>query len=97
MTMKWVGSVKTLYQNAAHTVGIVRLKPDAKPRKLEGYWNKDLLLEAIEALDLFEYRDFEVWVIEDTSGEASLLLFKSAKAVNEDVFVAVAGKSEATQ
>ena len=96
MPMKWVGQVKTLYQNAAHTVGIIRLNPDTKTYKLAGYWNKELLQEAMDSLDLLEYRDVEVVVIEDKELGASILLLRSPKSSHEDVYVAVAGKSEAT-
>jgi len=88
--------VKILFQNKDNTVGIVRLTESGKARvrTLPGFWNKKLLIDAIEALDILEYRDVEIRVLEDS--DSSLLLIRHPRS-NDDVYITVAGKTEAVE
>ena len=94
--MTRVNDVKTLFQNKDNTVGVVRLTESGKARvrKLPGFWNKKLLMDAVEALDIFEYRDVEIRVLEES--DSSLLLIRHPHS-NDDVYIAVAGKTEAIE
>jgi len=94
--MSITDDVKILFQNKDSTVGIVRLTESGKARvrKLPGFWNKKLLIDAIEALDILEHRDVEIRVLEES--DSSLLLIRHPYS-NDDVYIAVAGKTEAIE
>jgi len=94
----WSGNIEVILQNKSSTVGVVRVNEKGKSqiRKLAGFWNKKLLHDVVEALDLFDYRDVEIGVIEDGAG-ASLLMMKSPHSKNDDIYISVAGKTEAIE
>ena len=94
--MSITDDVKILFQNKDSTVGIVRLTESGKTRArtLPGFWNKKLLIDAIEALDILEYRDVEIRVLEES--DSSLLLIRHLHS-NDDVYIAVAGKTGAIE
>lgn len=98
MTTGWnTQGITTLLQNKTSTVGVVRMKPGTEPKRIIGFFNKKLLQEAMDALDVLECRDFEICYLEDPSVNATLLLLRSPLQRQEDVYFAVAGKSEAAE
>lgn len=97
MSEGWDGMCKTLIQNKSHTVGVVKVIDPTKVRKIVGYWDKNLLKEVMDVLDTFEYRDFEISVVEDAELGASILLLKSPNLKDESIYVAIAGKTEAQE
>jgi protein tyrosine phosphatase len=92
--MKWSGELEVVFQNKMQTVGVVRIKDDDEKNihNITGYWNKELLQQAMGALDLFDYRDVKVSVIEDEESNSSMLLIKPANSETK-IRIAVAGKT----
>lgn len=90
-----VGKMKVVFKNTANTVGILDVTDqESRVHKLAGFWNKELLQEAIRTLDLFEYRDVEVSVIEEDG--CGVLLLKPALS-DTKLRIAIAGKTEPTK
>jgi hypothetical protein len=90
-------NIKPLFQNTAHTVGIVKVGREGLKR-IPGYFNKEKLEEMLPLFDLFQRRDMAVFYrdgVGSNSEGASLLLI--APDEDKDVFIAVAGRSEASE
>lgn len=74
------------------TVGLVTATGLEKTVRVPGYFNKDLIKEAVDKyFDLFGSRDISLFIANDGEG-AAMLMFRPDE--NKDVFVCIAGKSE---
>lgn len=88
-------TLKPLFQNQSHSVGIVRATPEdtAKMKKLAGFWNIELVKESIDLFKMIGYRDVEISVI--TDGDSAMLLVRSPRVEDNDLYVAICGKTGA--
>jgi len=87
---------KTIFANRDSTVGIVKITDRHEIKRLDGYFNKELLKELVALFEVFEKRDMAVYYMRDASsaGASILLLCPNEE---KDIFLAVAGKTESAE
>lgn len=87
---------KTMFANRDNTVGIIKISDRHELKRLDGYFNTELLKNLVDLFEVFEKRDMAVYYMRDSSSAgASILLLRPDE--EKDIFLAVAGKTECVQ
>lgn len=89
-------NIKTMFSNRDLTVGVVKVPNRNDLKRLDGYFNKELLKELVDLFEIFDKRDMAVYYMRDSSsaGASILLLCPNEE---KDIFLAVAGKTESAE
>jgi hypothetical protein len=83
--------LQTIISTKHHTVGLATVTEKENVKRIPGYFNKDLIKEAVEKyFNLFGERDISISYASDE--KAAMLLFRPDET--KDIFVCIAGKSE---
>jgi hypothetical protein len=89
-------NIKTMFSNRGNTVGILKIPDRSELKRLDGYFNKELLKELTELFEVFEKRDMAVYYTRDASSAGASILLLCPNEEN-DIFLAIAGKTESAQ
>lgn len=89
-------NLKTMFSNRGNTVGILKIADRHELKRLDGYFNKELLHELVDLFEVFEKRDMAVYYTRDVSDSGASILLLCPNE-DKDIFLAVAGKTESAE
>ena len=89
-------NIKTMFSNRGNTVGILKITDRHELKRLDGYFNKELLKDLVDLFEVFEKRDMTVYYTRDASSAGASILLLCPNE-DKDLFLAVAGKTESAE